>query len=115
MSDGDFISPFLPFGAPEDREYGSIRLFDAASEPALTLPFRYSRFTVAPGKTSRLDQHAVLEVWVVLAGAGTLRTDGVESPVTEGDVVHFTSMRVHQVTNNASENLEVFSLWWNGE
>ncbi len=108
-------NPFLPFRPTEAREYGSIRLFDAASATTAALPFRYSKFVVAPGNTSRLDQHEVLEVWVILAGTGTLKTDGDESPVAGGDVVHFSSMRNHQVTNTGPDNLEVYSFWWKNE
>lgn len=107
------LGPFLPFGPPEDREYGSIRLFDAT---ATTMPdrppFLYSQFTVAPGSTSRLDQHEVIEVWVFLSGTGKLLYDGGEYAVKPGDVVQFSSMRVHQVVNEGTEDMRVFSFWW---
>ena len=113
MNADDLNSPFLPFGPKADREYGSIQLHHDGDLPG-ELPFRYSRFVVAPGNTSRLDQHEVLEVWVVLSGNGTLRVGGIESRVTAGDVVHFRPMRSHQVTNDGPGNLEVFSFWWKG-
>lgn len=112
MDPKNSASPFLPFGPPADRDYGSIRLFDETSDQTRVLPFKYSRFIVKPGQTSRLDQHQVLEAWVIVAGAGVLAVDGVESPVTCGDVVHFTPMRSHQVTNPGPHDLEVFSFWW---
>lgn len=104
--------PFLPFSAPEEREYGSIRLFDPAAAGSDRLPFSYSQFIVAPGSTSRRDQHEVLEVWVILSGAGRLLYDGGEYEVGPGDAVHFDPMRVHQVVNEGAEEMRVFSFWW---
>ncbi len=104
--------PLLTFRPPEEREYGSIRLYDDAATGSGQLPFLYSQFVVAPGSTSRRDQHEVLEVWVVLSGVGRLLYDGGEYAVGPGDVVHFDSMRVHQVVNDAPEEMRVFSFWW---
>lgn len=104
--------PFLTFGPSEEREYGSIRLFDQATAGSGQLPFLYSQFIVAPGSTSRRDQHEVLEVWVILSGAGKLLYDGGEYQVGPGDVVHFDSLRVHQVVNEGVEEMRVFSFWW---
>lgn len=111
MSDS-LSSPFLPFGALEQREYGAIRLFDATSQATAGLPFKYSRFLVSPGSTSRLDQHEVQEVWVILSGKGNLLFDGGAFSVKPGDVVHFSSMRTHQVENEGTEDMEIFSFWW---
>lgn len=104
--------PFLPFSAPEEREYGSIRLFDPSAVGSDSLPFSYSRFIVAPGSTSRRDQHEVLEVWVILSGTGKLLYDGGEYEVVPTDVVYFRPMRVHQVVNEGTEEMRVFSFWW---
>jgi mannose-6-phosphate isomerase-like protein (cupin superfamily) len=108
-------NPFLSFGPPQNREYGFIRLFDETAEAFGTLPFRYSRFTVAPGRTSNLDQHEVLEVWGVLSGRGKLTYEGSESQISAGDVVHFRSKKVHQVRNDGSDDLSIFSFWWKNE
>lgn len=105
-------NPFLSFSPPERREYGSIRLYDETAEASGALPFRYSRFTVAPGRTSNRDQHEVLEVWVVLSGQGKLTYEEGEFQIIAGDVVHFRSNKVHQVRNEGSDDLSVFSFWW---
>jgi mannose-6-phosphate isomerase-like protein (cupin superfamily) len=107
-------TPLLPFKPTEPREYGSIRLFDSTSVPP-SLPFSYSRFTVNPGQISRKDQHEVLEVWVILSGNGRLIYDGGEYAVKTGDAVQFETLRVHQIVNESSEDLTVFSFWWKRE
>ena len=112
MTSDSSSSPFLPFAAAEPREYGSIRLFDAAAEGPAGLPFKYSRFLVSPGSASRRDQHEVQEVWVILSGHGKLLFDGGEFSVKPGDVVHFGSMRTHQVENEGAGDMEIFSFWW---
>jgi mannose-6-phosphate isomerase-like protein (cupin superfamily) len=112
MSGEISLNPFLTFRQSEEREYGSIRLYDSAAAGSDQLPFLYSQFVVAPGSTSRRDQHEVLEVWVILSGSGKLLYDGGEYKVGPGDVVHFNSMRVHQVMNEGPEEMRVFSFWW---
>lgn len=111
MNPDSSSSPFLAFRSSEDREYGSIRLFNPEEMPA-GLPFLYSRFIVTPGSTSRRDQHSVSEMWIFLSGKGTLLLDGSEFNVKQGDVVHFASMKVHQVVNESTEDMEVCSFWW---
>jgi len=108
-------SPFLPFHADENREYGSIRMFDADAEPLSNLPFRYSRFVVAPRLASRRDQHKVLETWVILSGSGTLVVDDRSFEVNACDVVHFQSMQTHQIMNHGTIGIEIFSFWWERE
>jgi mannose-6-phosphate isomerase-like protein (cupin superfamily) len=112
MSDLEHSSPVLPFAAAENREYGFIHLFDPVDELPRSLPFRYSKFTVAPGKTSRPDQHEVLETWVILSGEGRLFYDGRTLLVKVGDVVRFESQHVHRITNDGGADLTVFSFWW---
>jgi mannose-6-phosphate isomerase-like protein (cupin superfamily) len=106
------LNPLLPFGPAAERPYGSIRLFDEKAAEAYSLPFKYSRFIVQPGLTSTLDQHKVVETWVIISGTGRLLVDDVEYAVTRGDVVHLASMLRHQVTNTGTEDLEIFSFWW---
>ena len=113
MASDSSSSPFLPFRATEEREYGAIRLFDDTSETTAGLPFKYSCFVVSPGSISRRDQHEVQEVWVILSGSGNLLVDGSLFRVKPGDVVHFDSMRTHQVENDGAGDIEVFSFWWN--
>jgi|tagenome__1003787_1003787.scaffolds.fasta_scaffold20983622_3 mannose-6-phosphate isomerase-like protein (cupin superfamily) len=113
-SDGS-SSPFLPFGSTEERPYGTIRLFDSAAEITARLPFQYSRFIVSAGSASRLDQHKVQEAWVVLSGKGSLLFDGNRFNLKAGDVVHFESMLTHQVENDGTEDMEIFSFWWKGD
>jgi len=106
-------TPLLPFTPEAFREYGSIRLF-GPDAPA-TLPFRYSQFTVEPGRRTQVDQHKVLEVWVVISGNGRLIYDGQEFAVQAGDAIQFDPSRTHQIVNDTPAELKVFSFWWSNE
>lgn len=106
-------SPLLPFAPEAAREYGSIRLF--ASDAPAGLPFRYSRFVVEAGRSTHVDQHKVLEVWIVLSGEGRLLYDGREFAVRTGDAIQFDSLRPHQIVNDSTAELRIFSFWWSNE
>jgi mannose-6-phosphate isomerase-like protein (cupin superfamily) len=106
-------TPLLPFSSSEVRAYGAIQMF--GSDVPSNLPFRYSRFTVEPGRATTVDKHTVLEVWVVLAGTGRLCYDGIEFAVKAGDAVRFDSSRTHQIVNDGAKELSIFSFWWSSE
>jgi mannose-6-phosphate isomerase-like protein (cupin superfamily) len=106
------VDPHLVFGAATSRPYGSIELFDEGTAAARDLPFRYSRFRVAPGLQSSLDKHDVLEAWFVLSGSGQLSYDGGTFPITAGQAVQFASRHPHQVLNDGTTDLVIFSFWW---
>jgi mannose-6-phosphate isomerase-like protein (cupin superfamily) len=105
-------SPHLMFVAGAERPYGSIELLNEAAAAAKSLPFRYSRFRVAPGRQSSLDQHDVLEVWIVVSGSGKLSYDDGTFPISAGQAVQFASGHPHQVLNDGTSDLVVFSFWW---
>lgn len=77
-------------------------------------PFCGSFFNVNPGAESPVDQHEVLEVWLVISGAGELFVgDSTEAKsIQMGDVVKFDSFETHRVKNNSNEVLKMISLWW---
>lgn len=76
-------------------------------------PFTLARLTVEPGHATPVDSHAVAEVWVVARGSGELRYDGAEGiRITEGDAVHLTPPRTHQLVNDGPETMVVHSVYW---
>ena len=106
------LGPVMLFVPLAERNYGSIELFDETFVTMNRLPFRYSRFHVGVGQQSNLDQHDVLEVWVILLGSGKLLYDGAVFPVAAGQVVQFGPQKPHQVSNDGATDLVVFSFWW---
>ena len=76
-------------------------------------PFKAARFTVEPGGSSPVDRHAVHEIWYVAAGEGALVSDEHSVRLCRGDALYFEPHRSHQVKNDGTEPLEIFSMWWN--
>jgi|GEM_PF-1298192 len=76
------------------------------------VPFKSSRFTVAPGCTSPVDQHDVREMWMIASGQGLLIHAGKEVAVSPGSICFFDSQEPHEVTNEGEIDLLVFSIWW---
>lgn len=75
-------------------------------------PFEASWWTVAPGKETDPDQHAVQELWFVAAGSGIMRLDGEDIEVRAGQAVYIPSQRRHLVRSTGDVDLAVFSVWW---
>src|SRR4051812_8870647 len=73
-------------------------------------PFALTRFTVAPGSRTPPDSHAVTELWLVLAGRGTVRYEGVPQPVTAGDLLGFAPFAEHLAVADREEPLTVLSI-----
>jgi len=76
-------------------------------------PFNVSRVTLRPGETTAPHNHHDEEVWVVLAGHGTVRSDGDRRQVTAGDTVYLPPLEKHTLHNDAADlPLTFLSLWW---
>ncbi len=76
-------------------------------------PFKGSKFIVYPNETSPLDIHDVKECWFIASGSGIVTYNGDrKEAVKPGDVLFFDSQQSHEVFNNGTENLLVFSVWW---
>jgi mannose-6-phosphate isomerase-like protein (cupin superfamily) len=72
-----------------------------------------SRFSLAPGAESPLDQHEDEEVWFIASGRGTIVRGGIDTvPVAAGDVVEFPSEVSHTLKNTGDQPLVVFAVWW---
>jgi mannose-6-phosphate isomerase-like protein (cupin superfamily) len=107
-------SPLLDLEAPEEWGEGMhVSLVDLAAHRASgSVPFKASRFTVAPGCTTPLDRHDVREMWMIASGRGRLRHCGSEVAVDAGRILFFESEEPHEVTNEGPDELVVFSIWW---
>jgi quercetin dioxygenase-like cupin family protein len=111
--DSGTIFPRLSFLAPEPYGTGmsvSEVNLDPAGNPLA--PFNASRFTVEPGCASPVDSHAVHEIWMVAEGCGELIYGGLSMRLKAADVFYFEPPTPHQVKNDGSQTLVIFSVWW---
>lgn len=67
---------------------------------------------VAPGVTSEPHRHDEIEAFVILSGAGKVRTDLGEIPVAAGDVVLFRPFEAHVLHNDGDEDLNFVDVYW---
>lgn len=81
----------------------------SAQAPA---PFEIARWSVAPGTANDLDVHVSREVWLVVTGEGQVHWADQSRGVRAGDVVAFDTKVPHQVRNDGTETLHVFSIYW---
>ncbi len=96
----------------EVREEILLTKFKMPSSPEAVPPFNTARFSiVCDGKTS-LDQHSEKEMWFIIRGSGILNYKGESTEIAAGDAVYFESNAPHQLSNNGSIPIEVFSIWW---
>ena len=108
--------PLLPFLPPEI--FGNSMVvneidFGNELQQAFT-PFKGSKFIVYPAQTSPPDIHDVKECWFVASGCGLVTCDGEQKmAIKPGDVLYFKPQQRHEVWNNGTENLLIFSIWWN--
>jgi uncharacterized cupin superfamily protein len=65
-------------------------------------------FVVPPGKRAfPYHAHSVMEeMYLILAGSGTLRQDGQEYPIREGDVIASSVGKAHQLINTSEKELK---------
>ncbi|MDX8441390.1 class I tRNA ligase family protein [Mesorhizobium australafricanum] len=67
---------------------------------------------VGPGVTSQPHRHDEIEAFVVLSGAGKVRTDLGEISVKAGDVVLFHPFEAHVLSNDGDEDLNFVDVYW---
>lgn len=106
----------IEYQPPERYDSGMVveEVAASATPGAQRWPFTAARFEVPPGATTELDVHDVAELWMVRSGSGTVISGDTTMDVTAGAMVHFASRVPHQVTNTGTEQLRVFSVWWQG-
>jgi len=86
--------------------------FDLAAAVPAGVPFKGSYWTVEAGGSSPVDVHGVHEMWLVAQGAGELLYDGLAMRIQAGDVMYFEPHKTHEVRNDGTATLAVFSVWW---
>ncbi|MDJ0676461.1 MAG: cupin domain-containing protein [Calothrix sp. MO_167.B42] len=74
--------------------------------------FQASRFTVDPDCSSPPEKHEVHEMWFISEGKGKLSYDKQEMQIKQNDFVYFEPNKTHQVINDSSEMMVIFSIWW---
>jgi quercetin dioxygenase-like cupin family protein len=110
---GDDGGPQLSFLEPEQAGPGMlIHEIDLMDQSGPRAPFKGSRFTVEPGCISPVDSHAVREIWMVAEGEGELLYDGRLLRLKAADVLYFEPHKPHQVKNDGTRTLVVYSVWW---
>ncbi|MEM0998142.1 MAG: cupin domain-containing protein [Bacteroidota bacterium] len=109
--------PLLAFGAAVEEASGmSLEEAFWNDQDDRPVPVKMSRWTVVPGGRSPVDQHSVRECWMIASGTGTLRyRDREDVPVRAGDVLYFDSQQSHELINDSTEPISVFSIWWPAE
>jgi mannose-6-phosphate isomerase-like protein (cupin superfamily) len=80
--------------------------------PVVTPPFEGAWCMVAPGTASTAHSHHEQEIFIAVRGSATVEADGEQAPFRAGDVVFFTPGQVHRVINDATEDFEFYSVWW---
>jgi len=71
-----------------------------------------SVYAVAPGKRA-FPRHAhstIEELFVVLQGSGTLRHEGRDHPIRQGDVIAAPTGKAHQIVNTSDEELRYLAI-----
>lgn len=103
----------IEYRQPERHDSGMV--MEEADSPAATRwPFTAARFEVPPGATTDLDEHDVVELWMVRSGTGTVVSGDTTMDVSPGSMVYFASRVPHRITNTGDDQLRLFSLWWQG-
>jgi mannose-6-phosphate isomerase-like protein (cupin superfamily) len=75
-------------------------------------PFKATCFEVMPGCSTPPDQHEVQECWIIMKGSGILEFAAKQHVIREKDVLYFASRELHQIFNDGSETLIIFSIYW---
>lgn len=96
------------------ERYDSGMVLEEAAPAAEHWPFTAARFEVPPGATSELDVHDVVELWMVRSGTGTVVSGDTTMDLAPGAMVYFATRVPHQVTNTGTDQLRLFSVWWQG-
>jgi mannose-6-phosphate isomerase-like protein (cupin superfamily) len=106
-------APKLPIRELEDAAPG-LQIFEVILDSSGTsiAPFKAARFSVEPGCTTPVDSHSMREIWLVIAGSGELIYGGKTVPVSAADIVYFEPPKPHQVRNDGTAPLNIFSVWW---
>ena len=105
-------TPCLNYHAPELWGDGvQLSLLDMGSRAGV-FPFKASRFVLAPGAMSPIDEHTVAEIWMTARGSGRLLYGDAAYDMSPGDVFYIQPRVKHHAVNTSDQPLEIFSVWW---
>jgi mannose-6-phosphate isomerase-like protein (cupin superfamily) len=66
-----------------------------------------------PGKQLQPPhQHAEEEFQYVIEGSGTWTLNGIESPITKGDMMYAKPWDIHGISNTSGDTLKFFVVKW---
>jgi mannose-6-phosphate isomerase-like protein (cupin superfamily) len=69
---------------------------------------------VRPDMSTTPHSHDEEEAFIFVSGAGRMRVDGHEFPVSRGDVVYLEPFAAHTALNTGDTPLEILCVWWGG-
>ena len=105
--------PKLSFLATQYLTEGvEVHEVDLSSSISPLPPFKTSHFTIAPGCCSVTESHHEHEIWIIAQGVGKLCYDQREMQINQDDFIYLEPNTDHQVINNGSKMMIVFSIWW---
>lgn len=98
-----------------EYEYGldAVRTFPWSG---ITPPFAGGHCVVRPGESSLDHVNSPAEedeMFICVAGEAVVVLDGVDHPVTQGDLVAIPRGTSHYVRNDSSRPFHFFTIWWN--
>ena len=68
---------------------------------------------LAPGAQTAPHNHHDSEIWIVVAGNGSVSVDGEQHPLNAGDLVRLRPLSTHTVANSSeTAPLTFVSVWW---
>jgi len=81
----------------------------------LNAPFEGSFAVVRAGSSSLLHSHHEHEIFIALRGSAVVECDGDRATLNAGDVTFFKPGLEHRILNDATEDFEFYSVWWDEE
>jgi mannose-6-phosphate isomerase-like protein (cupin superfamily) len=109
----DSNHPALPFvRAAVDLPGLTYGEFDLRRGDSALAPFKAALITVAPGRDTPLDTHAVRECWYVVSGVGLLSYGETRHEIVAEQLLFFDPHQQHTVRNTGDATLIILSLWW---
>jgi mannose-6-phosphate isomerase-like protein (cupin superfamily) len=81
----------------------------------LNAPFEGSFALVRAGSASTLHAHHEHEIFIALRGRAVVECDGDRATFSAGDVTFFKPGLEHRILNDAAEDFEFYSVWWDEE
>jgi mannose-6-phosphate isomerase-like protein (cupin superfamily) len=78
----------------------------------LEAPFRGAWCVLRPGDASVAHAHHEHEIFIGMAGQGSVVTDGQRHPFVAGDLVFLRPGIEHYLANDSDEDFSYYAIWW---